>query len=167
MLLFARRTYQQGGILLIWPTQATRRLYFCLRVGHSTRLPYCPCHYPGVCTEIPLLPLKEKLNLLFPRNSILPLKQLVLVLIKKRTAIAGNYTPKWYPSGGCGVGGRAEEIKKNLASIWDQLLHPVLMFWAICPSKEPSVKGLHILGFCQPRLCSNFTFIGVFTIIIS
>jgi len=53
----------------------------------------CPFHYPGVHNETPLLPLKEKLNLLFLRNSILPLKQLVLVLNKKCTVIAGFYTP--------------------------------------------------------------------------
>lgn len=116
----------------------------CLWVGCSTCLTYCPFHYPGVCAETPLLPLKEKLNLLFLRNSILPLKQLVLVLNKKCTVIAGYCTPNLYPS-------RAVKGNKNpynLASIWDQLLHPVLMFWAICPSKEPSVKSLHILGFC-------------------
>lgn len=136
-----------SGVLLIWPAKGTGRLYFCLQVGCSTCLPYCPFHYPGVYIESPLLPLKEMLNLLFTRSGKLPLKQHVLVLSKKCTVIADYYTPKWDPF--VRVKGREKKKKKKItlhlgpafASSSVSCSEP---FTSLRGQNLPSVKGLHI-----------------------
>jgi len=74
--------------------------------------------------ESPLLTLKVLLILLFLRSTILALEHNNLVSNKKCIVIADYYTPKRYPS--LEVKGKKKHY--YFANIWDQLLHPVMLF---------------------------------------